>query len=192
MKHSFAFFILLAFLSSCNQKSELGLYFNCNKDYGNFDLKTLNDINNNYSITFPSHWKSSLYYDEYQSDIYLADTIKSLTSSYILNISHKKGDLIFDENFKTKLSSELTLQNLQLIKLDSFQYLETASYFVHATGTINNFSYLLIEIYKPSKNNSFFDIKIEFYGDNQLNERICEAIYFSNFLQDFNSTNFKN
>ena len=182
MKHFFAFLILLSIMFSCNQKSELALYFNCNKDYGNYDLKTLNDINNNFSITFPSHWKSSLYYDDYQSDIYIADTTKSLTSTYILNISNKKGELIFDKNFKTKLTSEINLQNLQLIKIDSFQYLETNSYYIHATGNKNNYSYTLIEIFKPSNNNSFFDIKLEFYGDNQLNERICEAIYFSNLL----------
>lgn len=176
--------MILSVMKSCTQKSELALYFNCNKDYGNDDLKTLNDINNNYSITFPTHWKSSLYYDEYQSDIYIADTTKSLTSTYILNISNKKGDLIFDENFKTKLSSELAVQNLQLIKIDAVQYLETASYYAHATGNKNNYSYHLIEIFKPANNNSFFDIKIELYGDNQLNERICEAIYFSNLLLD--------
>ncbi|MDP3353004.1 MAG: hypothetical protein Q8S44_04615 [Flavobacteriaceae bacterium] len=184
MKYLFAFLMILSIISSCNQKSELALYFNCNKDFGNYNLKTLDDINKNYSMTFPSHWKSSFYFDEYQSDIYIADTTKSLTSTYILNISNKKGDLIFDQNFKTKLSSELALQNLQLIKLDSFQYLETDSYFVHATGNKNNYNYNLIEIYKPSNNNSFFEIKIELYGDNQLNDRICEAIYFSNLLQD--------
>lgn len=183
MKHLFAFLIALSLLYSCNQKSELALYFNCNKDYGNYNLKTLSDINKNYSITFPDHWKSSLYFDEYQSDIYIADTTKSLTSTFILNISNKKGNLILDENFKTKLSSELNLQNLQLIKIDTFQYLETKSYFVHAIGNKNNYSYNLIEIYKPSDINTFFDVKIELYGDNQINERICEAIYFTNLLQ---------
>lgn len=184
MNQLIIFLMAITMLYSCHQKSELESYFNCDSNYEKGTVKTLMDVHQNFALSFPSHWKTTLYYDEFQSDIYLADTIKSLTSSYILTISHKKGNLILDENFKTKINSDIASQNLHPKKSDSFQFNNTESYFVHAIGNKGTYPFSLIHIYKPSNQSSFFDIKIEIYGDNQLNERICEALEIINSLQE--------
>lgn len=185
MNKLFTLLVILTLCLGCNQKSDLLNVFNCDYPQGTIDFKTLNDINKTYSISFPSHWKSSFYFDENQSDIYLADTTKSLTSTYILNISKKNGILTVDENLSSKLNSAISKENLQLVKSDSLIYLESTSYYIHAKGFKNNFNYQHINILKPSKANTFLDIKIEVYGDEKVNERFCEAIYFVGLLQDF-------
>ncbi|MDP2088579.1 MAG: hypothetical protein Q8J84_04175 [Flavobacteriaceae bacterium] len=183
MKNGLIFSIVLLFFISCKNKSELASEFDCHFNFSNSELKTLTDINKNYSISIPNHWKISYYYDEYQSDIYVADTLKSLTSTYILNFSNKKGTLLLDENFKNKIHSELLENGLEVIKDKKLQNKENSSYYIYAKGTRNQFSYCQIQLYKPLDNHSFFDIKIEIYGDQQLEERICEAIHYIELLQ---------
>lgn len=182
LKVVFAFLIVLV-VTNCSQKSELSLAFNCSHKNGENDLKFLDDIHKNYRISFPNTWKSSLYFDEFQSDIYLADTTKSLTASYILTLSNKKGELIIDQVLIENLVNSIQKENLNLVKTDSILFLNTQSYYVRASGIKNNFNYQLINILKPSQG-SFFDIKIELYGDKDIENRICDAIYYVNHLQE--------
>lgn len=183
MKYLFTILVAHSLLYSCNQKSELALFFNCNKDYEISDLKTLNDINKNYTVTYPSHWKSSLYFDDYQSDIYLADTTKSLTSTYILNISNKKGTFIVNEDFKTNNNATLKALGLAIINEKVLKNKDIQYYYIYAKGNRNQLPYHQIQLYKPLNSSEFFDIKIEIYGNQQLEERICDAIYFVELLK---------
>lgn len=157
--------------------------FNCSNKNIETTLKFIDDIHKSYRISYPSSWKSSLYFDEYQSDIYLADTTKSLTATYILTISNKKGELTRDATTRKNLINAIQKENLQLIKTDSVLFLNTQSYYIQAKGVKNNFNYQLINILKPSQG-SFFDIKIELYGNKNIAERICDALYYVNHLKE--------
>ena len=184
MKYIFVFLMMITFLSSCNsQKSEFATLFNCNQEIYNSELKTLTDIHKNYSISIPNHWKISYYYDESQSDIYVADTLKPLTSTYILNFSNKKGLLLLNEDFKKKIHDELSTNGLKIIRDKKLAKTENFDYYVYSKGIRNQFPYYQIQLYKAVNKQSFFDVKIEIYGDQQLENRICEAIHFIELLQ---------
>ncbi len=182
IKYSFAFLIIIT-ITTCSQKSELALAFKCSNTKIESDLKYIDDIHKNYRISYPKHWKSSLYFDEYQSDIYLADTTKSLTSTYILNISQKKGNIEFNDDLKEKLYLNSQNQQLEILAYNQFNFINSPAIYVHSKGFRNNFSYQQINILKPSIN-SFFDIKIELYGDETIDNRLCEAIHYINLLQE--------
>ncbi len=180
-KYTFAFLALV--LTSCSQKSELSLAFNCSNTRVNSDLKFIDDIHKNYRISFPVNWKSTLYFDDYQSDIYLADTTKSLTSTYILNISQKKGNIEFNDDLKEKIYLNSQNQQLEILAYNQFNFINSPAIYVHSKGLRNNFSYQQINILKPTIN-SFYDIKIELYGEENIDNRLCEAIHYINLLQE--------
>lgn len=183
MKNRLIFSVVFFIFISCKNKSELAAEFNCDFNFSNQELKTLNDINKNYSITIPNTWKSSYYYNDFQSDIYVADTLKPLTSTYILNFSNKKGTFILNDDFKTKNYAELLTNGLEIIRDKAFKNNQVSYYYVYSKGIRNQFPYHQIQFYKPLNEQTFFDIKIEIYGDQHLEERICEAIQFVELLQ---------
>ncbi len=183
IKNVFTFLMIITFLSSCHQKSELATAFNCKQKISTSELKTIADIHKNYSISIPNHWKISYYFDENQSDIYVADTIKPLTSTYILNFSNKNGLLLLNDEFKKKIKQELTTDGLTIISDKQFVNKALTSYYIFSKGIKNQFPYHQIQLIKPLNETSFFDIKIEIYGDQLIEERICEAIHYTDLLQ---------
>ncbi|MDO9261127.1 MAG: hypothetical protein Q7U08_04220 [Flavobacteriaceae bacterium] len=183
MKNGLIFSIIILIFISCKNKSELAAEFDCDQNSSNSALKTLTDIHKNYSISIPNHWKISYYYDEYQSDIYAADTLKPLTSTYILNFSDKKGLLLLNDDFKKKIHDALSTDGLKIIRDKKLQKTEIFDYYVYSKGIRNQFPYYQIQLYKAVNKQSFFDVKIEIYGDQQVENRICEAIHYIELLQ---------
>lgn len=183
MKHLFTFLSISILIISCQQKSEFSSDFECPNYSGTSSLKNIKDVNKTYEISIPKHWKTSYYYDEYQSDIYVADTLKSLTSTYILNISNKKGELLVDDLLKQKIETELRNNNFQIVKSNTVNFKNIPSYYIYSKTKSNDYPYQQIQLYIPYQSGYFFDIKIELYGDQLINDRICEAIHYIELLQ---------
>ncbi|MCK5678260.1 MAG: hypothetical protein KAH72_07265, partial [Flavobacteriaceae bacterium] len=102
MKQFFIILILFLTLISC-QKEDLTEVFNC-KGTTNFSkTKEYTDVLKHFKINIPKSWNTELYYDEFQSELYSADTTKRLTETYIVDITWHQGELVFNNDFEQKV-----------------------------------------------------------------------------------------
>ena len=105
---------LFACIAALESKSELSENMNCKPEqYAN--LETITDMDKQFKVTLPSHWKTfHLYYDENQTSIFSADTTKQLTDSYTIDITYVYDEIIFDDQFiqrfKKNLSDDLLVE----------------------------------------------------------------------------------
>ena len=166
--------ILCCFLS-CSNQSELSEKFNCNPvEIEN--NKTVKDFNKNFKLTIPNSWKTKLYFSEHESEIFAADTIKQLTKSFIIGTSFNAGLLNFDDEFYKKNDSILLKDNLQIINSGNHSFKNKPTYWYIAKGTKNGFTYHQFNLTSKQSENNYFNGYSEIYGDNKINERICETI----------------
>ena len=96
MKKLIVLIVLSTWIISCG-KSTLKQEFNCESSTIPYETKELRDVLKKFRATVPKNWKTQLYYDEYQSQLYSADTTRGLTEAYIIDVSWHQGDLILDE-----------------------------------------------------------------------------------------------
>jgi len=167
--------VLFTFFINCKKQSELSKTFDCELAKTEKYL-AINDFNNNFKIIVPSSWKTSLYYNDFQSEIFTADTTKQLTETFILDISYNLGELMINNDFVVKNDSILKSTNLQKVisRKDNFQLKQ--SYWFLVKGTKNNFPFHQFNIYVKLTENSYLNSYVEIYGENNIKERLCSAI----------------
>jgi hypothetical protein len=149
--------------------------FNCN----NIDLtdtKNISDFNKNFKLDIPISWNTALYYNSYQSEIFTADTTKQLTESFIFDVSFNLGELNFDDNFYKKTDSILTANNLQIVKSGNHRFQEMPAYWYLVKGSKRGFTFHQFNLMVKNTPNAYFKAYSEIYGDEHINERICESI----------------
>jgi len=175
MKNILFFLVVILVFFSCSKQSELSKNFDCGKvDLGN--TSSTYDFNKNFKIAIPSNWKTDLYYDNFQSEIFTADTTKQLTSTYILDTSFNLGELNFNEAYFKKNDSILAIPNLQKIKSGLIKFQSKPAYWYVAKGKKNNFDYHQFNISVKLSENTYFNAYSEIYGTTLIDERICESI----------------
>ena len=172
----FLFIVSLFFtLTSCVKHSELAKNFNCKTTNLN-NLTTIYDFKNNFKISIPNTWKTNLYYDNFQSEIFTADTIKQLSETYILDVSFNYGNLHFNDSFHKKTDSLITNSNLQKIKFNTIQFQNKPAYWYVVKGTKKGFNYHQFNLIVLNSENTYFTANSEIYGDKNIETRICESI----------------
>jgi hypothetical protein len=168
-------FSLLFILTGCVKQSDLSKSFDCKTSNLN-NLITISDFKNNFKISIPNTWKTNLYYNNYQSEIFTADTIKQLSETYILDVSFNYGNIHFDDSFHKKTDSLLTNSNLQKIKSNAIQFQNKPAYCYVVKGTKNGFNYHQFNLIVLNSENTYFTANSEIYGDHNIEGRICESI----------------
>ena len=159
---------------SCNS-SELYKDFECNtQSFSNLEKTT--DVRNLFSVKFPKHWKTNLYYDNSQTSIYSADTTKSLTKSTLIDVTYIHNSIAFNNAFLLKLIKKEKELQLQNVKAKEIVVLEKPSYIQQSKGKKGAYSYQILNVYSKINSDNFLHSKIEVYGDSLVNERICKAI----------------
>ncbi|MFD1293928.1 hypothetical protein ACFQ5N_08785 [Lutibacter holmesii] len=175
MKHLLQFLVLIMVLASCSKQSELRKNFNCNNI--NSEQKSEQyDFHKNFKLNIPSNWKTTLYYNNYQSEIISADTVKQLTNTYILDASYNLGTIEFSNKFHSKNDSILKAKNLKIIKSNTTLFQNKPSFWYVANGAKNGFDYHQFNITVLLSQNTYFNCYIEVYGDKNIDERFCDAI----------------
>lgn len=167
-------FIILSFIS-CKKQSELKRKFNCN----NFKIENsikISDFNKNFNLTIPSNWKSKLYFSEYESEIFAADTLKQLTESFVLGTSFNLGTIILDNDFYKKTDSIILKNNLQIIKSGNESFQSKPTYWYVTKGVKNGFIHHQFNLITKLSENSYFKGYSEIYGEFNVESRICESI----------------
>ncbi len=176
MKFKFGIVLLIIItVTSCTNKTALETAFNCSNNISFSDTKKIKDIKKNFTITVPENWKTQLYYDEFQSDIFTADTIKELSSTYILDTSWKFGELILDADFESKIVSTIDSDlNLVNSKFEIIQ--EKPAFWYLKKGENKGFDYQVLHIFIKTSVDTYLEIKTEVYGSDNVNKRYCESI----------------
>jgi hypothetical protein len=176
----YGFIFLL--ISACSKQSEIGKKMNCSPtNYKN--TKQITDFNKNFTLNIPSNWKTELYFDNYQSEIFTADTLKQLSETYILAASFNLGTLNFDSDFHHRKDSVLNANNLKIIDSGNESFLKKPSFWYISKGTKNNFDYHRFTVLTKISENTYFSAYSEIYGTTNIDERICESISLLESIQ---------
>ncbi|MEX1382166.1 hypothetical protein [Lutibacter sp.] len=175
MKNSIVFIFVIFLVFGCKKQSELSKTFNCNTSKLS-NLETYSDFKKNFKIQIPTNWKKELYYNEFQSEIFTADTTKQLSETYILDTAFNFGNLEFNEEFYKKTDSILAISNLQKVKAGSLQFKSKPAYWYLVTGTKKGFKYNQFNLMVKLSKETYFTAYSEIYGTDKIDERICESI----------------
>ncbi|WP_372792460.1 hypothetical protein [Lutibacter sp.] len=175
MRNIFSFLVIIILLLSCSNSSVLHKEFACSNSKIE-NPKVITDFNKNFKLSISNNWKTRLYFSEYESEIFAADTLKQLTESFILGTSFNFGALNFDANFYKKTDSILKQSNLEIVNSGKELFQSKQAYWYLAKGYKNGFTYHKFNLTAKLSENSYFNGYSEIYGDNNINERICETI----------------
>ncbi|MCL7762807.1 hypothetical protein MPF19_05215 [Polaribacter sp. Z014] len=174
MKNFLLIIIALHLFISCSHPSEIRKNFNC-KPYSFKNLEEVKDVKNLFSIEIPKTWKTNLYYDDLQSSIYTADTIKQLTESLLLDVTFINKSINFDTSFKLEQEQENLSKRLIKIKSEETTFLEKPSYYTVSKGKKGKFEYQVCHLFIKINEQNFILAKAEVYGDSLVNNRLCKA-----------------
>lgn len=167
-------------LFSC-KKDILSSEFNCGSSSVS-NTKETRDILKKFKLNIPVTWKKQLYYDEYKSQIYTADTTKQFTETYILDASWHQGELIFDESFNEKIKANLENEKLKVVKSGKSIFKEKETYYNLSKGMYRDYPYNLLQIFVKSGADEYLLFVTKVYGKEKIDERICESVSILNDL----------
>lgn len=168
-------FLLIVFISC--EKNNLSKEFNCRNNTEYSDLKQYRDVLKKFKIDLPTDWKTNLYYDDFSSEIFSADTTKSLTNSFIVEISWRQGELVLDDNFSKSLSDSLQLkENLKTVKSGSIEFKENPGYWNLSKGRQSGYTYNFLQLYVKTELDEYVMLTTKIYGDQYIDNRLCESI----------------
>lgn len=164
-------------LVSCHEKtSELSSIFSCEKSTELTQLETLHDFKNNFTIKTPKYWKTKLYYDNRQSEIFSADTIKNLSDTYIMDYSAILGRIDINKDLQEKVKQKTQENAMETVK-ESFHKFKGFDAFANLSkGTSRGMDLYIFQYYIKLNDEKYLLIKTEFYGIKDFDSRFCESI----------------
>lgn len=167
--------LFVSLFLSCTQQTELAKHLNCNSK-SSVPVNKTQDFNKNFTISIPSNWKTELYFNKTDSDIYAADTTKPLTKSYIINTSYTLGNLDFGNDFLNKIDSVNLAEGLEISNAFFSDFNNKKSYWYIAKGEKNGFNLTELNGYVYVSEENYWRCSVSVYGEQEISERICEAI----------------
>jgi len=176
------FLIVITTFISCKNTTKLEQKFNCSSSIS-YKINKTKDFNNNFTINIPKSWKINYYYDNNTSEIYTADTLKELTKTFIIGVSFYKGNLKLNDVYNTKMDSMLLKNKLIKYSSGNEAFANKPSYWYLANGTKNGFSYHQLSITIKNSDKSYINATSEIYGDELVNNRICQSISILKSIQ---------
>ncbi|MDY7396379.1 hypothetical protein UMM65_14100 [Aureibaculum sp. 2210JD6-5] len=179
-----AIIIILAIVFISCQSNSLKEQFNCEIDVEFSELKEYRDFLKNFRIQVPKNWKTTLYYDEYSSEIYSADTTKQLTDTYVLEMSWKQGELEINDDFAKKINDTLQLkEQLKMTKSGFGKFKKKPMYFNLSEGTRSGINYKYLQVYLKTNIDEYITLTSKVFGDKLVDERLCESVELFESLQ---------
>ena len=176
MKRIIILMMIAVGLISCG-KNDVLKEFDCKSKSNIGSIKESRDILKKFKIDLPVSWKKQLYYDQYKSQIYAADTTKQLTETYILDIAWHQGELYFDDSFEQKINDTLRInEKLVPVKSGFGKFHKKDMYWNLSTGLYNNYPYNYLQVYIKFEIDEYFLLTTKVYGDQNVDERLCESL----------------
>jgi hypothetical protein len=176
MKQLLPFLLLIIALTSC-EKNDVADAFDCNSSIHFSETKEMNDVLKKFKIDIPTDWNSKLYYDEYKSVLYSADTTKNLSETYIAEITWHQGELELNEDLDHKVQEAIeTKEELQTIKSGFGKFKKFPAYYNLSNGKKMDFEYFYLQVYLQTKPDEYFTLTTKIYGNEFVDERICASV----------------
>ena len=181
MKFLYALLLCVVFFS-CKKQATITNVIPCNSSTAFKHAKIIRDVKNNYEINIGENWKRELYFDDYQSRIYAADTTRSFSSSFIVDVTCFKGKIILDEAFKNQLIANVKKQPKNYIIKEGFIELkELPGYFILSFENKHNTQIYTLTCYL-TKGDDYYLLKSTINGSENLDNNLCESIAVFNSL----------
>ncbi len=177
MRFFLAAILALSLLTtSCNQNNVQSA-LDCRGSIHFSDTKEMKDVMKKFQLNVPKTWKSNLYFDEYQSALYTADTTKELSETYIVDLAWHQGELLLDDNLDTKIKDLVqSKEQLETLKSGFSNFKNTPSYYNLSIGSAMQKTYHYLQIFTPTKVDEYYTFTVKIYGEEAVEERICESI----------------
>ena len=175
MKYFANSILLLLLFTSCTKHSALHNIFDC-KVESIKETKKVTDFKKNFSMDISTDWKTAMYFDEFQSEIFAADTVKELSDTFILNASFNYGSLEFDTDFYKKTDSLLAGNKFLKINEGTIYFQSKPAYWYLLKGTKKGFTYHQLNLMVILSNTTYFKGYTDVYGDENINDRICSSL----------------
>ena len=170
-------FIGFIILVSCSRgKTELRTSFACHEALDLQDLESVSDFNNNFTIQVPKYWNTKLYYDKKQSEIFSADTLKNLRDTYIMDFSAVYSSLKIDKNLQENVRRTTMNNDLAFVKDSFHKFQGYDAYAQLSKGKSKDIDLYVFQYYIAIHPEKYLLIKTEFYGEDNFNQRFCEAL----------------
>jgi len=176
MKYFFILFIVFVTLSAC-QKNEIKEAFDCTNTIHFSNTKEYHDVLKHFKINIPKRWGTKLYYDEFQSELYSADTLKQLSETYIIDITWHQGELVFNSDFEQKVDQNLlTTEQLKTVRSGYGKFKDHSAYYNLSQGKKTDFDYRYLQIYVKYTTDEYYTFTSKIYGNELVSERLCESV----------------
>jgi len=179
----------LLLLTACQNKAVLNDVFSCKIKIESADFESVNEYQNNFTVHLPKYWKTELYSIGRQSGIISADTTKVITESYKIDFSIVNENLNISKNLSDKVKNIILKKNLKTVKSGFHEFKGKPAFFHLAYGKENEFPFRVFQYYIKLDDEKYLLIKSEFYGEEAIDTRICEAISLVNNLKITTNTN---
>jgi hypothetical protein len=175
MRAGVAALLLSLALGAC-KNTRFEREFGCETPLGFSNTKTYKDVLSHFEIDIPKSWKTSLYYDEYQSKLYTADTTRNLSESYIIDVTWHQGELVINEEFD-RLVSEQADREFDLVPVKSGEgdFLDLPAYYHISTGKKNDMNWHYLQVYLKYNTDEYYTLTSKIYGNVLVTERICAS-----------------
>ena len=172
--------LLCILLSNCSKNDlQSKLNFQCNEKNKLEALKKLTDVKNTFSIEIPKNWKREFYVSSEVSRLYFADTTRALSDAFIFDIGYLQKIQSSDSSFLTEIKKELDTEQRIFLQSGSFLRDDEKSYFFLTSSDEFGLTAQNLWIYIPRKT-FFYHVKIDVYGNENMETRFCEALQFFN------------
>jgi len=184
MKQIIILFLVLS-LQSCYQPSEIQKDFSCNDKISFNDAILMQDFQKKFELMVPKKWATKLFYNDYQTSLMTADSLKPLTKSFILDVSLNNGELKVDDKIKnTVIRNIITKEHLRINKLKVGKFHNKPSLWLLAEGTRNNLPFHLFKLLSKNDQTTYYQIEAQIYGDSLVNNRVCKVISMLETLKE--------
>ena len=150
------FFFFLITTISCSRRTSLADELACSKFQSLGDTEIKQDFHKNFKIDIPINWKHKGYFDDYQSSLFAADTIKQLTETYILDIAYKNGELSINDSFSVQLNKN---NSYEVLKSNIEKFKDYTSYWQVSKGEKNGYSYHIFNLFIQTSKQGYIEIK---------------------------------
>ena len=177
MKTTPILLLLLLLLTVSCAKSDLQKDFNCNASYDFGKTEITNDFKNKFSLDIPKKWSTKFFYNNFQTSFMTADSLKSLTNSFIIDVSLNNGELKINDDFREKVIRDIVKkEELKILKFKPTKFKNKNAIWFWSKGKRNNYNFHLFKMIVKNTTTTYFEIETKIYGDSLVNERLCKSI----------------
>jgi len=170
------FLLLTVSILSCS-KSEIESELDCGSAPKFGETKETRDILKKFKLIVPKNWSTQLYYDDFKSQIYAADTSKQLTETYILDVAWHQGELTVNDALANSVKDTLNIkEKMTTVKSGFGKFKKKPSYWNLSQGKESGRLYTFLQLYLKTEPDEYFLLTTKLYGDKNVDARICESI----------------